>query len=153
LETVLTNIKTKSLNKENAEAFHQAWKNFQQVVLLNTKDLELIVGYRAPGATNVQFSRIVNMADATENTNLIRTGNEAVKQAMRWAEQSEKAQKAEKALQSHLNGFIGTLYTKLSETEKDALIKQNFDAIPNRWKKYHLGTVLDGKRWQEVFYE
>ncbi len=153
LETVLNNIKTKSLNKENAEAFHKAWKNFQQVVLLNTKDLELIVGYRAPGSTSVEFSRIVNMADATENTNLIRTGNEAVKQAMRWAEQSEKAQKAEKALQSHLNGFIGTLYSKLSETEKDALIKQNFDAIPNRWKKYNLGTVLDGKRWQEVFYE
>ena len=154
LETVLGAIETKSLNKANAEAFHSAWKNFQQVVLLNTKDLELVVGYRAPGtASNVQFSKIINISDATENTNLIRTGSDAVRQAMEWAKQSEKAEKAEKALQSHLNGFISTLYTKLSESEKDVLIKQNFNAIPNRWKKQHLGTVLDGKRWQEIFYE
>ena len=153
LESVLAMIETKSLNKANAEAFHKAWKNFQQVVLLNTKDLELIVGYRAPGTTNVQFSSIVNMSDATENTNLIKTGGDAVKQAMRWAEQSEKAQKAEKALQSHLSGFINTLYSHLSEAEKDTLIRQNFDAIPKKWKKYHLGTVLDGKKWQDIFYE
>ena len=153
LENVLNSIQTKSLDKAHAEAFHRAWKNFQQVVLLNTKDLELIVGYRAPCTTNVQFSNVINMSDVTENTNLIKTGSDAVRQAMKWAEQSEKAQKAEKALQSHLNGFINTLYSKLSESEKDILIKQNFNAIPNRWKKHHLGTILDGKRWQEVFYE
>ena len=152
LETVLDSIKTKTLDVAHAEQFHRAWEEFQRVVLLNTNNLELIVGYRDPGKTNIQFSTIVDMQSVVGKGNMINAGNALVKDTMSWARASEKAEKIEKIMQSHLNGFINTLYTRLNEDEKHLLITKNLAAIPDVWKHPRAGDTLIGQRWQDIFY-
>ena len=153
LENVLNLIQTKTLNVAYAEQFHKAWKTFQNVVLLNTNNLELIVGYRDPGKTSIQFSTIIDMETATKDRNLINTGDQLVRDSMSWSKASEKAQKVEKIMQSHLGGFINSLYSRLSEDEKHLLITKNFDAIPEVWKHPRAGDTLIGQRWQDIFYK
>ena len=154
LTQTLTNIQTKTLNVDMADKFHQDWNNFQKVVLLNDKDLELIVGYRAPGKTAVTMSTVIPISEATQGGNLIQTGNEAVRRAVALGKQVQKAQEVEAALTTHLNGFITMLNTKISPQEKEILITDRMSAIPDKWKKMsgRLTDLLDDRKWQDIFY-
>ncbi len=149
---------------EQANKFNQAWINFENIVLNNTQDLQLIVGYRDPTSNtrgDVQLSTIIPQKDATIGK-YIDAGSEAVRTAMRLAQQRETAKRAEAALRNHLDGFLKTLYQHhLNRDDIRYMINEDPSPIPDRWwnaknadgHALKLSELLTGKNWQDIFYE
>ena len=105
LNQVLTEYQTKQVTSAMASSFKEAWSDFQQYVLLNTQDLQLIVAYRGYQGKDATFSQIVKQSDVegvVNGTYGINTGNDLIKDSM----ESLRAQQVEKFLQLHLNGFL-----------------------------------------------
>ncbi len=179
LSKILSQMKTQILTGEDQDKFLQAWEDFQKIVLLNNKDLELIVGYRysdkddfySTGISNteIKFSTIIDQSEATTQGK-INAGHERVKQAINLSKQYETAQKVQNFLTRQSNDFIKTLYQPLDENIAKTLVEKNFDYIPSGWKagtpankkvnnnkiKYGITkenyTPLIGKRWGEDIY-
>ena len=131
---------------ENFEIFQRYWKEFQSVVLLNTKDLELIVGYRdQKSGKNLQISQIIKQS-SVETSRGIETGNQIVKDAI----SINKAKKIEQVLSQHLNGFLNELYDhKMNVSEAEFLLQDYKKFLPKTnqsWKEVYQ------KAWYQIYY-
>ena len=120
LNNVLIQYKTKSITASMASSFKIAWQKFQQHVLLNTGDLQLLVAYRGYQGKDAQFSQIIKQSDVEGVKNGaygIDSGNQLVKDSM----SSIKAQEVENFLRIHLNGFLNQLEQKITKPEAHKL--------------------------------
>lgn len=145
LQMVLNNYSTKKVTSAMASEFHTAWNAFQQTVLLNQQDLQLIVAYRGQSGKNGQFSEILkqHQVEGTVNGNYgIDAGNKLVKDSIA----AVKASEVEAFLQSHLNGFLNQLELKITENEAEKIHKYHSMFLANKDIK------VVGSRWREPFY-
>lgn len=153
LEGVLNQYTSKTVTAEMASSFKTAWKNFQQIVLLNDADLQLLVAYRGAGGMNATFSQIVKQADVegVEQTEYgrrygIKAGDDLIRDTMA----ALKASEVEKFLQAHLNDFLNQLETSITRSEAEKI---------HDYHEYCLSSYLQntdihitGMRFREAFY-
>ena len=59
LFVVLKKYTTQTVTPSMAEEFQSAWEEFEKYVLLNNKDLDLIVSYRGADGSSSTFSQII----------------------------------------------------------------------------------------------
>lgn len=149
LNQVLTEYQTKQVTSAMASSFKEAWSDFQQYVLLNTQDLQLIVAYRGYQGKDATFSQIVKQSDVegvVNGTYGINTGNDLIKDSM----ESLRAQQVEKFLQLHLNGFLNQLEQKITRDEGSILHKYHQSLLHSDFQKK--GTHITGQPWRVPFY-
>lgn len=149
LSSILNSMK-KTVTEASAEQFSIAWKEFQQVVLLNKQPLQLLVAYRGSQGKLDQISAIINQEDVEEygkGRYGINTDSEKLKEE---AKQIVRARKVEQFLQRHLNGFINALYRKATTKEAEILHEYHSNLIQKEYAE-HYDHITD-KRFQEIFY-
>lgn len=153
LESVLKQYTTKVVTKEMANSFKEKWNNFERIVLMNQKDLQLIVSYRGTQEYDATFSQIVNQSDVEGEgytkgklTYGINSGHELIQQSM----EALKASDIEKFLQKHLNDFLNQLREQISGDEAEKI---------HRYHEYCLLSALQnskehitGRTWINAFY-
>lgn len=150
LNSVLTEYTTKQVTVSMAEAFQRSWKEFQQKVLLNQADLQLIVAYRGRSGKDGQFSQIVKQSDVEGNVSGaygIDSGNKLIKDSM----QALKAQKVESFLQTHLNGFLNQLETPINKGEAIKIYKYHQQFLHTMFLESKHPPIT-GQKWRVPFY-
>lgn len=150
LNRVLTQYTTQSVTAAMAKEFSVAWHNFQQKVLLNQQDLQLIVAYRGYRGKNGRFSQIVKQSDVEGTVNGrygIDSGNALITESMN----ALKAAKVEQFLQSHLNGFLNQLETPISNDESVKLYKYHRQFLHEQFSQVG-PSAINGLRWRVPFY-
>lgn len=150
LNRVLTQYTTQSVTKAMAEEFSAAWHNFQQTVLLNQQDLQLIVAYRGHRGKDARFSQILKQSDVEGSVNGrygINSGNALITESM----SALKAAEVEKFLQSHLNGFLNQLETLISDDESVKLYEYHKQFLHEQFLQSGPPSIR-GLRWRVPFY-
>ena len=153
LDQVLKQYTTKAVTKEMADSFKTAWNNFENIVLMNKKDLQLIVSYRGTQEYDATFSQIVEQSkvegEAYSNGALtygINSGHQLIQESM----EALKASEIEKFLQKHLNDFLNQLRESITGEEAHRI---------HMYHEYCLLSALQnseehitGKSWINAFY-
>lgn len=153
LDQVLKQYTAKAVTKEMAESFKAKWNNFENIVLLNKKDLQLIVAYRGTQKYDTTFSQIIEQSkvegEAYSNGELtygINSGHELIQESMA----ALKASEIEKFLQKHLNDFLNQLKEQITGEEAYRI---------HKYHEYCLLTALQnseehitGRSWINAFY-
>lgn len=150
LEKVLMQYGTQKITAAMASSFKIAWQNFQQYVLLNTQNLQLLVAYRGYQGKNAQFSQIIDQSAVEGVVNGsygINTGNELIKSTMAVLQ----AQKVEEFLQKHLNDFLNQLEKKISKSEAHSLHRYHSYLLHNDFKQKEAPHIT-GLPWRAPFY-
>lgn len=150
LNSVLQKYLTQQLTEAMAEEFSSAWRNFQKIVLLNNKNLQLLVSYRGYRGRNATFSQIVDqekVEGVDKGTYGIKTGDNLIKDSMA----TLNASKIEKFLQSHLNGMLNQLDTSLTSYDAYLLHKYHTKTLAEYYQK-HDEAHLTGLKFRNVFY-
>lgn len=151
LNAVLTQYNTKQVTATMAESFQSAWKEFQNKVLLNQRDLQIIVAYRGQGGRDGQFSQILKQADiegqGVTGTYGIDSGNKLVQDSIA----ALKASEIEKFLQSHLNGFLNQLDTLITKDEAAKIYQYHKEYLHKGFLE-DKNSHLTGTKWRIPFY-
>lgn len=150
LNSVLTEYTTKQVTVSMADAFQKSWKEFQQKVLLNQADLQLIVAYRGQSGKDGQFSQIIKQSDVEGNVGGaygIDSGNKLIKDSM----QALKAQQVESFLQTHLNGFLNQLETPITKGEAIKIYKYHQQFLHTMFLESKHPPIT-GQKWRVPFY-
>lgn len=153
LLNVLTKYTTKTVTTTMAVEFQTAWKDFEKYVLLNNKDLELIVSYRGSKGENSTFSQIVpqkavegSVKTKYGTTYGIESGNELIKDSMAQLKGSE----VEQFLQEHLQGLLNQLEETVTSDEASLLHKYHHNFLSKEFQEK--GKHLTNKKFREIFY-
>ena len=145
LQIVLEKYNTKKVTSAMASEFHTAWSRFQQIVLLNQKELQLIVAYRGQSGRDGQFSEILYQSEVEESVSGvygINAGNQLVRDSIA----AIKASEVEAFLQNHLNGFLHQLELPITQNEAEKIHKYHSQFLANKDIK------ISGSKWREPFY-
>ncbi|MBO7078992.1 MAG: hypothetical protein J6W64_04180 [Bacilli bacterium] len=119
LQTVLSKTNTNIVTKAIATEFQQAWKNFERIVLLNDRDLQLLVAYRGEYGT-AEFSTIVDQ-EYVEGVGQTKRGRQyGIQTGKLYGTDlmaAAQAREVEEYLQAHLNDFLHQLEDSISLDE------------------------------------
>lgn len=150
LHNVLNKYKHKQVTKEMAAEFEACWLDFEQWVLLNTGNLQLIVAYRGQHGLNGRFSQIMNQKDVMGVRNGaygIDSGHQLIKDSIEAIEAAE----IEKFLQTHLNGFLTQLEEQISDSEAKKLKSYHNQFLSEAYQHLSVEDIV-GRYWREPFY-
>lgn len=158
LQSVLTEYTQAAVNEAMAQKFKVAWNNFEQQVLLNTGDLELIVAYRDTSNENkgglVSMSTIVPQSEVEgQGTNAkgaqsygIQSGHALITESMKAVE----AARLEEVLRQHIGGFLTQLDTTITKDEAHKIKQHHKDTLLEHYQEKYVH--LTGTKWWEAFY-
>lgn len=153
LFVVLKKYTTQTVTPSMAEEFQSAWEEFEKYVLLNNKDLDLIVSYRGADGSSSTFSQIIpqKMVEGTVQTQYgkrygIESGNQLIKDSMAQL----KATEVEKFLQEHLQGLLNQLEKPIVKNEAFLIHKYHSNFLSKEFQAK--GKHLTNKKFREVFY-
>lgn len=151
---VLQKYTTKTITPAMAAEFKSAWERFEQQVLLNQGDLQLLVAYRGQSGLNAQFSQIISQS-AVEGTTQTQYGTQYGIQAghalIRDSIAAMEASEIEKFLQKHLNGLLNQLETPINHNEAYLLHRYHTDCLSIFFQEED-EAHLTGVRFREAFY-
>ena len=152
LFTVLTKYTTQTVTPTMAKEFQNAWEDFEKYVLLNKKDLELIVSYRGSNGSSSTFSQIIpqKMVEGTVQTKYgkqygIESGNQLIKDSMAQLQATE----VEKFLQEHLQGLLDQLEETVTKDEAYLIHKYHNRFLSKEFQEK--GKHLTDKKFREIF--
>lgn len=150
LHNVLNKYKRKQVTKEMAAEFESCWSDFEQWVLLNTGNLQLIVAYRGQSGRDGRFSQVMDQKDVMGVRNGvygIDSGHQLIKDSIEAIEAAE----VEKFLQTHLNGFLTQLEERISDSEAKKLKSYHNQFLSEVYQHASVEDIV-GRYWREPFY-
>lgn len=153
LQQVLEKYSFQQVTEDMAAEFKICWKEFQEKVLLNSQELQLLVVYRGQGGLNGEFSKIVPQSKVEETAITTRgkqyginTGNDLIKDSIA----ALKGSKIEKFLQHHLNTFLQHLDSRINKNEATILHKYHTEQLNQYYSQK--GKHLTNIHWREAFF-
>lgn len=152
LNKVLEDHMTKHITATMAKAFKEAWNDFEKKVLLNQKDLQLIVSYRSDTTHPARFSKIIRQEEVEgeySGINIsygINAGHNLIKDTMKELEASD----VEKFLQFHLDGLLKQLEQEITSKEGEILHKYHSAQLNINYQEHD--RHLTGLKWYIPFY-
>lgn len=153
LQQVLKKYTFQQVTENMAAEFKKCWDEFQQKVLLNSQELQLLVAYRGQGGENGEFSRIVPQSEV-EETALTKRGREyginAGNQLIRDSIAALRGSKVEQFLQHHLNTFLRHLDSQINKNEAAILHRYHTDQLNQYYAQK--GRHLTNVHWREAFF-
>lgn len=162
----LLNNLEQTVTSENALRFEQAWKVFQRNVLLNQKDLEILIAYRNNSeGTQVEVSNIVKQKDIQGTTKTpygtnyygIQAGHDKVAKVgsdiVDDAKAIEQAERIENYVRNHLSGFLNQLNENIGQTNASILYNYHQQYLSYFMKHKGPRQSLANMPWRRAFYE